>query len=484
MEFNRFMRLIVLFLVSFAILATIKVVFAKITHPKPICDKCNVVLISIDTLSALHLPCYGYERNTAPNLCRFADKNILFLNSYSQSPATLDSHFSIFTSLYPDTHKITSIFNDSLNESYLTLPQLYKLNGYKTFYYGPLNDPHLPLNRGIERGFDFINGSFKNWSDIHQQLLENIKKYQSSFFFLHTYAVHDPYLTGHKSKHPFTDQPEYPNIPLTKDEYHAFSSQLFSYCSSLISNIDNSKTNNTVSLDSLYKQTLTKLKQARGLQEETSIFNTFDENVKLYCINSWNRSKLDRNNPNQIKYLKSLYDEQIYNIDQNLGKFLNLMSDSKIAKNTIIIITSDHGEEFMEHGKLYHSTNVYRTSTQVPLIMHIPGIPPKKITELVQGIDIYPTVLGLTNLSPKSLIEGINLTELIKGNKNAPTNTYIKSEWQDSVVIQSKYLRYYFNKNTNIPFGLYNLATDPEEQNNLKDSNLEAINQFKKMLKQ
>lgn len=53
-----------------------------------VCRNCNVILVSIDTLSALYLPCYGYERNTAPNLCRFAKENIQFINAYSQAPMT------------------------------------------------------------------------------------------------------------------------------------------------------------------------------------------------------------------------------------------------------------------------------------------------------------------------------------------------------------------------------------------------------------
>lgn len=194
----------------------------------PLCDKCNVVLISIDTLSALHLPCYGYQRNTAPNLCAYADKNILFLNSYSQSPITIDSHFSIFTSLYPHTHKMTDIVGDSINENYLTLAEIFRMEGYQTIYHGPTIDPHLPLNRGIERGFDIIgrhpNKNFNdNWKNVYQRLIENTAQKIPSFFFLHTYAVHYPYLTGHKQKHLFTDLPEYPHIALTEDEYRAIS---------------------------------------------------------------------------------------------------------------------------------------------------------------------------------------------------------------------------------------------------------------------
>lgn len=487
MKFNNAIRLMMLVLTCAVILVLATFIFFKIKTSKFACDKCNVVLISIDTLSALHLPCYGYERNTAPNLCSFADKNIFFLNSYSQSPNTLRSHFSIFTSLYPYTHKMLKILGDSLSESYLTLAQLYKMNGYKTFYYGPLDDLQIPLNRGIERGFDFMNEKYsknneENWDSVYQKLIENTEQKKPSFFFLHTYAVHDAYLTGHKEKHLFTDLPEYSNIPLTWDEHNALSQQFISFCTNLVIKNNDSYFEQIKTINNYSNEQNIELKQITDPQEEISAFNSLTPKIKSYCFKIWNQNKVRRDDPNQIEYLKALYDEQIHRMDQGLGKFLDLIADPKLSKNTIVVITADHGEEFMEHGSLYHGANTYRTSVQVPLIIHVPGVKPKKITELVQGIDIYPTIINLTGIYPESPLEGIDLSGLIKGEKNAKTNNYIRSEWNAIVAVQSKNLRYYYYGSSKIPIGLYDLTTDPQEQNNLQFSNLEAVNQFREML--
>src|SRR3989344_4435924 len=70
------------------------------------CKDCNVILVLLDTLGTNHLPCYGYERDTAPILCAFAKENVMFQNAYSNATWTLPSHVSAFTGLYPETHNV------------------------------------------------------------------------------------------------------------------------------------------------------------------------------------------------------------------------------------------------------------------------------------------------------------------------------------------------------------------------------------------
>ena len=92
---------------------------------KPICDHCNVILISLDTLGANHLPCYGYERNTSPNLCNFAKENVFFTNAFSNASWTLPSHFSIFTSLYPNHHNMINYGTIKLDRITDTIAELF-----------------------------------------------------------------------------------------------------------------------------------------------------------------------------------------------------------------------------------------------------------------------------------------------------------------------------------------------------------------------
>ncbi len=462
---------------SFFIVGIIVVVavMSSINKNKPLCDKCNVILVSLDTLSALHLPCYGYERNTAPNLCAYADKNITFLNSYSQSPTTKDSHFSIFTSLYPHTHKMTGTFNGTLNESYQTLAQVLRLNGYKTIYNGQLFDIHFPLSQGMERGFNiFEGGNIDKWNDSYTRLLNNIEQKKPTFLFLHTYAVHTPYVTGHKEKHLFTTLPENPNIPLSQEEYENISPEFLSFVVKFVS-MNNFSNNVKIEIAD-------ELKKAKSFKEAKEIYNNFPAKVKIFCFGYWYYSKINRNDTNQVEYLKALYDEQIYNLDKKLGNLFKLMDNPKLTKNTILIITADHGEEFMEHGNLSHSTDLFKTQTDVPLIIHIPGVHPRKITEIVQGIDIYPTALNLTGLKSRSLIEGIDLTGLIMGDKNAKRNKLLRSELYSLVALQMQNWRFYYDKQNKTPNELYNLTTDPQEKTNVANLYPKIVDEFRMSL--
>lgn len=432
---------------------------------KPLCEKCNVILVSLDTLSALHLPCYGYERNTAPNLCAFADKNLLFLNSYSHSPTTLDSHFSIFTSLYPHTHGMKSLSTGSLNEKNYTLAQIYRNNGYQTIYHGALDDLHLPLDRGIERGFNTIEGSsvIDSWESAYKLLDKNIENKKNFFMFLHTYAVHDPYLTGHSSKHLYTDQKEYENIPLTMEEYTQITPEFAKFAAYYIKDWNFFKSSN----DKNFSRILEELKNTENLSEAGRLFDKLSVQQGL-LLNLWSHYNIDEKDSEQVRYLRALYDEQIHNLDQKLGKLLKMVESPKYSENTILVITADHGEEFMEHGNLFHGLNLYRTSTQVPLIIHIPGVKPKKIKEMVQGIDIYPTLLSITGFKPQSRIEGIDLTGMISASKNALKNEYLLSEVSyEAAGVQMENWRFYYRIKDGMPLELYNLETDPLEQKNV-----------------
>ena len=465
----------------------VSVIIVRVPYKKPLCKNCNVILVSIDTLSALHLPCYGYERDTAPNLCAFAKKNILFTNSYSQSSITLDSHISIFTSLYPHTHKLNEIFaQELLDERYKTLPQLLRSNGYNTIYHAVTEDSHLPLNRGLERGFDIIEpgSDINTWKNAYPKLLKNAEEKKPTFLFLHTYATHVPYLTGHEEAHPFTEQKEYPNIPLTENEYYELSDSFFKYVAdSIIKSPKIIGEDSAAKADEKNVLIAQKLKNAKSFSDGLEIFNSLPDFLKSAYFYGRYIVRINKSDPDQIKYFKALYDEQIYNMDKQLKNLLDLIEDPRLSKNTILIITSDHGEEFMEHGAITHGTNLYKTATQVPLIMSIPGLGPKKVTNLVQGIDIYPTLADLVGINLKSFLQGIDLVPLIEGKPGAAENRYLVSEIQNLVSIQNfKYKLYYNKENKGVE--LYNIILDSGEKRDISSANKEVSSNLLSKLKQ
>jgi len=99
--------------------------------PQQAAPSSNVILICIDTLRQDHLPCYGYGRNTSPNICELAEDSVRFENAFSNAPSTKPSITSLFTSLYPHQHK--AVYNqDVLNDDLVTIAEVLAGNGYNT----------------------------------------------------------------------------------------------------------------------------------------------------------------------------------------------------------------------------------------------------------------------------------------------------------------------------------------------------------------
>ena len=445
---------------------------------KPVCDHCNVILISLDTLGANHLPCYGYERNTSPNLCKFAKNNVIFTNMFSNASWTLPSHFSIFTSLYPNHHKMINYGINKLDPKTNTMAELFKKNNYKTIYVGPLNNLPLPLDRGLGKGFDTMISSldkysnFKAWDKGITQLIENNKKKESTLLFLHTYWVHSSYLvneaSGENSKRIFTKD-FYGDVPLNYKDNENFSKDFLDF---IINKYEN-KIENDNPIDKKNDQYfINSLKKTKNIADAEKIYNNLIPltYVKDGFISDFYLNKIVESN-DKVSYAESLYDEMIFYLDKKMSMIFDLVKNPELANNTIIIITSDHGEEFMEHGSVSHpADHLYNTTTAVPLIIYIPGIKQKRIDNLVQSIDILPTILNLTGQKNlKNNFDGIDLSSSIISHRQTKLNDYLISEGPGVDSIRNnRWKLYVSNSQDGISTQeLYDLLKDPQEKNNM-----------------
>lgn len=395
----------------------------------PLCKDCNVILISIDTLSALHLPCYGYTRNTSPNLCEFARKNVWFPNSYAQSYFTLPSHFSIFTSLYPSTHGMLKSRANSLDPTHKMLTEVLHTNGYSTLYFGPVDSIQLPLDKGLGRGFDYKTPSYSYapddptlniWKRGIDMFKENQKQGKKTFLFLHTYYVHQPYLPMTRNLHFTKDY--IADMPVTSKEYFSLTPD---YIRFVKENFKEEPLDTPVdsSVYELYNRFLSST-------DETESMKLYDELTDVdcsdFCITDAYYYGQHLGDKRKVAYMKALYDEQIFNLDTQMKHILKLL-EPELRKNTILIITADHGEGFMEHDSLGHSL-LYNEVLRVPLIMSIPHALARKVETPVEGIDIYPTILRFLGIHPPTTIEGVDVTKHILGQPFVQGRPYIISD--------------------------------------------------------
>jgi len=154
----------------------------------------NIIIVSLDTLRADHLGCYGYAVKTSPNIDALAQKAVRFSNVYSQSSWTLPSHMSFFTSRYPSFHKVLTN-EHGLSPDIKTLAEIFKQKGYLTAAF--TEGGNMFKVHGFGRGFDIYQEKSEDIDFTFKQAFTWLKKRkskQSFLLFIHTYEIHTPYL--------------------------------------------------------------------------------------------------------------------------------------------------------------------------------------------------------------------------------------------------------------------------------------------------
>jgi hypothetical protein len=356
----------------------------------------NIILISIDTLRADHLSLYGYPRRTSPNLDAWAKKGIVFDNAISHSPWTLPSHASLFTSLYPSQHQAISHSaqgwaaregdsNKGLEEhgrlpgGFETLAERLQKDGYITA--GFVGGLFVSSEVGLDQGFDSWFQTFKFRSGL-SRVSEWLDQHSSArfFLFLHTYEVHDYHLTHE-----------------LKTARHRAGTFYHGYRGKVLEN------------------DFTFSKHIAGQYNRTMLV---EDGYEVIGIGLHTRDYLSEGlSFDDIVFLEAMYDGQILSVDRELDRFFDDLARLGLEDNTVIIITSDHGEEFNEHGGLMHGSSLYDEMIRVPLIIRYPkGFPQRQVvTHQVRLIDLYPTILELAGLPVPEGLEGQSLLPLING---------------------------------------------------------------------
>jgi len=351
---------------------------------------CNIILISIDTLRADHLPCYGYYRNTAPNISKFAKEGILFEQVVDTGGGTLPVHISMFTSLYPSVHKILADNKRTLEEERITLTEQLKQKGYKAAAF--TDGGFLNAKFGFSQGFDIYDDEGGNFVKIMPKVYNWLTKNKNKkfFLFIHTYDVHSGF-----EQLPY-DSPEGYNHLYTKDYSGDFTGCLNGICAS----------NFLVWINENLK--------SKG-KKPGDIFSNLE---------------------NDLRYIRALYDGGINYVDKEIGLLFKKFKKLGIYNKSLIIITSDHGEEFLEHGLMLHWQN-YEETARVPLIIKFPSsiIKSKRIFKLVSTIDLMPTILDIVDIPLNDQAQGLSLMPLIlknelKRNFVIIQNTIRTEEWK------------------------------------------------------
>jgi len=180
-----------------------------------------------------------------------------------------------------------------------------------------------------------------------------------------------------------------------------------------------------------------------------------------------------------VRYMVAIYDTEIFYNDYRLGKLFEKLDELGIKNNTIIILSADHGEEFYEHGGFEHGGSLYEETIRVPLIIYYPKeFKAQRIERRVGTVDIFATILDVLKIEVPENIDSVSLLPLIK-NETGYDREYLMSE----LLMKQIELRAVSHGDWKLiepslmdktfPPSLFNLKNDPEERENLYDSEVE-----------
>ena len=387
------------------------------------CPDCNIVLISVDTLRADHVSGLGYAKKTTPNLDQFLNNSIVFTNNISTSSWTLPSHMTFMTGLLPSHHKVVNkyILNyekkteeiadlSKVSPGVKTLAEYLKQNGYATggFTGGAGVDRQFGFNRGFDEYYDENN--FGGFSDSIPRAVDWTKKNKDKkfFLFLHGYDIHGQYVPIGGYDKRFVD---------------------FEYKGNL-----NGST-----------------------EEQKKLREDGITNGQVYL------------SPDDVKFLIALYDEKIQRADEKLGNFFREYATLGLNDKTIFIITSDHGEEFYEHGQIDHGHSLYDELIKTPLFIKTPKTTANvKINSQTSGADIMPTILSSVGIKTPTIFDGVDLSQFTK----TQLKRNVISETEYRYVVDQRSIRtttgWKFIKDVSSNLDeLYDIKNDPKEKNNL-----------------
>ena len=386
----------------------------------------DVILISVDTLGTRHMSLYGYERATTPELERLARDAVVFEQAVTHHSWTLTAHASLLTSLYPDTHRVS--YGRALPARAPSLPRLLTENGY--FAIGLVNNPYLNPSYGygeLYDRYDFdhekrIKGArVKRTIEESHEILEALLSpgAPSPFFlFFHLIDVHS----------------DWRELPYEVPE--PFLSRFL----------------------------------PGDVEEVWSAWRGKRASSHLAAVNSGDAT-LDTG---QVEQLVALYDAGVAYTDHHLGRFFETLRSHGLYEGSLIIVTSDHGEEFLEHGHAMH-IQAYEEVLRVPLIVKFPNqrFAGRRVDTQVQLVDVLPTALDSLGLVRPPSLEGHSLLPVIAGEAHERGMTFAKGTNQsltpkDIYVARSEEWKLFWWIETGRT-ELYHLPSDPEELHDVSD---------------
>ena len=428
----------------------------------------GVILIQADTLRPDHLGVYGHKRDTAPNLSRVASEGAVFQHAYAQAGWTKVSTPSIMTSLYPTTHGVAKI-PDRLPASATTMAEVYRTAGYATLSLSSVmfTGQFTNLHQGYEElheltsvgdsGGPYTSKTSREYVDRAVDWIERHRE-EPFFIYLHVFDPHSPY------------EPRRPYDTMWADPAK--------------------REDHIKQREALRKTIKAPFLAGRGMATRGEMIEAGIDPAAY------------------IGYDKEWYDSSIRGMDAEIGRLMERLRAAGLDEKTAVVFLSDHGEEFHEHGRMWHGQSAYGEMVRVPLIVRWPGqVAARRVDDPVQLIDVMPTLLDMSRLTHPEGLQGQSLMPLLQAASNGQAGTVSAADttWRRRPVIIEKRPegspefpgalestaiidgQWKLIHNTTRPpdrpeFELFDYASDPLDQTNLADKHPDVVKRLAKTI--
>lgn len=428
----------------------------------------SIVVLLVDTLRRDYLGLYGFHGSISPNLDWLARESAVIDNAYSQAPWTKPSVASLFTSMYPDVHGLDNhegLFGrraaDALTTGVLpsqavTMAEAFRDAGYRTaaFVANPWLDPHYGFDQGfdlyrIEPKMESILGGARKW------IRGEASAGRPFFLYLHFMDVHGPY-----------DAPE--------EDFEAMMP--------------------SQSLDVFERPPLAALTSLPPYLRTIPWFSNEDLETGGGARAASGFGGLVDFRLQHSRTLRARYAANVRDFDRRIAPFLNELRSSEWNERTIVVLTSDHGEELLEHGGWDHGFTLYDDQIRVPLLIRLPRAKgARRLSSPMNLIDLMPTLLAMAGVKAPPGAEGRDLSpRLLAGvevgsddSHNGPpsfTTISMATKHREGVyAVRTERYKLILDSESGVA-SLFDLATDPGEYRDLSSTDEARVRGLERLL--
>lgn len=414
-----------------------------------------VVLVVIDTLRADYLGSYGFQGEVSPEIDRLAKESLVFERCSAGSPWTKPSVATLFTSTYPEIHHVLTehgLFRnrapsarttetDVLEDSFQTLAEVLRDGGYVSTAF--VGNPWISSEMGYAQGFSDFHGDSNTpvpQGELKRpsgSLLEGVRNFLAAraaepqrpfFLYLHLMDVHGPYDADEADVQAVKDSPSLgPSIPMGPAEMRRVPPYL------------------------------------RGPQWTSDPANA------------------------DVRIWRAHYAAGVRSADRQIGALRRALEESGFLDRTLLIVTSDHGEQLYDHKSWDHGYSLLEHQLHVPLVMRLPGhSQARRIPSLVSLIDVPTTVVGLVGGKRPTEWQGRDLSAALQAGDTPPSANCFASaaKWRPKLASMrtDRYKLIVGGESKRVQ--LYDLEKDPEEKQNLAEREADIVHELEAQLSQ